>query len=134
LDDEYAESVAVFNIVGFAFNAPDWISIVPQIVSETELPAAVTLSGLQLNISGIIGPRSGWSTNTIDRSELCVCGKCRLFSRGDHGDPAVEASSGANKASAGELFLVVAALAGVGWTLSGSELWVAAQRAMPSWS
>ncbi len=33
-----------------------------------------------------------------------------------------------------ELFLVVAALAGIGWTLSASELWVAAQRAMPSWA
>ena len=33
-----------------------------------------------------------------------------------------------------ELFFVVAALAGVGWTLSASELWVAAQRAMPSWA
>ena len=32
------------------------------------------------------------------------------------------------------LFLVVAALAGAGWTLSASELWVAAQRAMPSWA
>jgi len=31
-----------------------------------------------------------------------------------------------------ELFFAVAALAGVGWTLSASELWVAAQRAMPS--
>ena len=30
-----------------------------------------------------------------------------------------------------EAFIVVAALAGVGWTLSASELWVAAQRAMP---
>jgi predicted MFS family arabinose efflux permease len=30
-----------------------------------------------------------------------------------------------------ELFFVVAALAGVGWTLAASELWVAAQRAMP---
>ena len=30
-----------------------------------------------------------------------------------------------------ELFLLVAALAGVGWTISASELWVAAQRAMP---
>ena len=29
---------------------------------------------------------------------------------------------------------VVAALAGVGWTLSASELWVAAQRAMPGWA
>jgi len=30
-------------------------------------------------------------------------------------------------------FFAVAAMAGVGWTLSASELWVAAQRAMPSW-
>ena len=33
-----------------------------------------------------------------------------------------------------ELFLVVAALAGAGWTLSAAELWVAAQRAIPSWA
>src|SRR6202035_3010370 len=52
--------VSVFLIgVGFAFNAPTWISIVPHIVSDAELPAAVTLSGLQLNISGIIGRALG---------------------------------------------------------------------------
>ena len=33
-----------------------------------------------------------------------------------------------------EAFFVVAALAGVGWTMSASELWVAAQRVMPSWA
>jgi hypothetical protein len=33
-----------------------------------------------------------------------------------------------------EACFVVAALAGVGWTMSASELWVAAQRAMPSWA
>jgi MFS family permease len=33
-----------------------------------------------------------------------------------------------------EMFFVVAALAGVGWTMSASELWVAAQRAMPGWA
>jgi MFS family permease len=33
-----------------------------------------------------------------------------------------------------EVFFVVAALAGVGWTMSASELWVAAQRTMPSWA
>jgi predicted MFS family arabinose efflux permease len=33
-----------------------------------------------------------------------------------------------------EAFFIVAALAGMGWTLSASELWVAAQRAMPSWA
>jgi len=32
------------------------------------------------------------------------------------------------------VFLVVALLAGMGWTLSASELWVASQRAMPDWS
>ena len=31
------------------------------------------------------------------------------------------------------VFFAVAAMAGVGWTLSASELWVAAQRAMLSW-
>ncbi|MBV9672599.1 MAG: MFS transporter, partial [Verrucomicrobia bacterium] len=30
-----------------------------------------------------------------------------------------------------EVFFLVAALAGVGWTISASELWVAAQRAIP---
>jgi MFS family permease len=32
-----------------------------------------------------------------------------------------------------EVFFAVAALAGVGWTIAASELWVAAQRMMPSW-
>lgn len=31
-----------------------------------------------------------------------------------------------------DLFSLVAALAGIGWTLSASELWVAAQRAIPT--
>jgi predicted MFS family arabinose efflux permease len=33
-----------------------------------------------------------------------------------------------------EVFFVVAAVAGVGWTMSASELWVTSQRAMPSWA
>jgi MFS family permease len=33
-----------------------------------------------------------------------------------------------------EIFFAVAALVGVGWTISASELWVAAQRAMPIWA
>jgi hypothetical protein len=32
------------------------------------------------------------------------------------------------------IFMVVAAFAGLGWTVSASELWIAAQRAMPSWA
>src|SRR5271167_552054 len=33
-----------------------------------------------------------------------------------------------------EAFYVVAALAGMGWTMSASELWVATQRAIPVWA
>lgn len=56
----YVILVSVFSIgVGFAFNAPAWTSIVPQVVSDAELPSAATLSGLQFNISGIIGPALG---------------------------------------------------------------------------
>jgi MFS family permease len=45
--------------LGFAFNAPAWTSILPQVVSDAELPSAATLSGLQFNVSGIIGPALG---------------------------------------------------------------------------
>src|SRR6516165_527616 len=33
-----------------------------------------------------------------------------------------------------KMFLLVAALAGVGWTLASTELWIAGQRAMPDWA
>jgi MFS family permease len=42
--------------IGFAINAPAWASLVPQVVTDEELPSASTLSGVQLNISGILGP------------------------------------------------------------------------------
>jgi len=42
--------------VGFAINAPAWASLVPQVVTGEELPSASALSGVQLNISGILGP------------------------------------------------------------------------------
>jgi MFS family permease len=45
--------------VGFAFNAPVWTAIIPQIVTREDLPSAITLGGLQINISGIIGPAIG---------------------------------------------------------------------------
>ena len=45
--------------VGFAFNSPAWTSIQTEIVSNDELLSATTLGGLQLNISGIIGPAIG---------------------------------------------------------------------------
>src|SRR5271166_1231674 len=52
--------IAVFLIgTGFASYSPAWTSLQPEIVSNDELPSASTLGGLQLNISGIIGPAIG---------------------------------------------------------------------------
>jgi MFS family permease len=49
--------VGVFVLgLGFAVNAPVWATLVPQLVSDEELPSALTLGGMQLNISGILGP------------------------------------------------------------------------------
>ena len=45
--------------IGLAFSAPVWGAIVPDVVSKEELPSAVTLGGVQLNLSGIVGPALG---------------------------------------------------------------------------
>ena len=42
--------------VGVAFYAPVWGAIVPDIASKDELASAITLGGVQLNLSGIVGP------------------------------------------------------------------------------
>src|SRR5258708_21397152 len=44
---------------GFAFNAPAFASLLTDIVSDEELPSASVLSGLQLDIAGMIGPALG---------------------------------------------------------------------------
>jgi MFS family permease len=60
LINPYVLLAAIFLIgVGFAFYSPAWTSVQPEIVSNEELPSAATLGGLQLNISGIIGPAIG---------------------------------------------------------------------------
>jgi MFS family permease len=52
--------VGVFLLgVGFACNGPTWGSVIPDVVTKEELPSAVTLGGVQMNISGIIGPAIG---------------------------------------------------------------------------
>ena len=227
--------------VGFAINAPAWTSIMPQIVSDAELPSAATLSGLQFNISGIIGPALGgllvplaganfvfaingacfllvvvatrqWKQPTLpaklpSESFFESFGTIIRYARNAPGFQVVLArnflfalfisvipalmpvvglkvlhlsssnlgllftSMGAGSVVGAvfiipwlrarfspdsvtlsanmllvldyvlmalvrqtQLFFGVAALAGVGWTMSASELWVAAQRAMPSWA
>jgi MFS family permease len=52
--------IAVFLLgVGFACNAPAWTSVIPDVVKKEELPSAITLGGVQMNISGVIGPALG---------------------------------------------------------------------------
>src|SRR6202049_3862539 len=227
--------------LGFAINPPAWTSIVPQVVSDAELPPAATLSGLQFNISGIIGPALGgllvplgganfvfalnaacfllvvvatrqWKQPTLpanlpSESFFESFGTIIRYARNAPGFQVVLArnflfalfisvipalmpvvglkvlhlsssnlgllftSMGAGSVVGAvfiipwlrarfspdsvtllanlllvlvyvlmalvrqtELFFVVAAFAGVGWTMSASELWVAAQRAMPCWA
>jgi len=227
--------------IGFAFHAPAWSAIVPDLVTDEELPSAATLGGLQLNVSGIIGPALGgvllyflganwvfavnalcfvvvifallqWKGSAAE-SGLPLENYLESFStavRYVRYSPAIQVVLARNvlfaffisvipalipviglkelrlqpcslgllfaSMAAGsvfsaifvlprareklssntlivlgnllvvlvyvlmalvrqrELFLVVAALAGAGWTLSASELWVAAQRTMPGWA
>jgi len=224
---------------GFAFNAPAFAAVLPEVVSDAELPSASALSGLQLNISGIAGPALGgllllfigantvFALNALCFLAVLICivpwrpkvSKLPLESffesitsairyvRYSHGIriilirnaifslfiaiipallPVVGlkelhlspsnlgllfTSMGIGSVFAAILilpwarthfspntltrlaalllslvsvlmaliretpaFLLVAALAGVGWTVSASELWVAAQRAMPGWA
>jgi MFS family permease len=227
--------------VGFALNAPTWTALVPEVVSDEELPSAATLSGLQLNISGIIGPAVGglllplvganWLFTINAVCFLLVIAAILQWKRREKADklplesffesfftairyvryaPGIQvvlarnvlfaffislipalipvvglkelkltaAGCGLLFSSMGggsvlgavfvvpwmrkhfspnaltvmanvviavvyvlmalirdqNVFMVVAALAGIGWTLSASELWVAGQRAMPPWA
>ena len=47
--------------VGFAFGAPVWTALIPDVVPAEELPSTVTLGSLQMNLSSVIGPAlGGW--------------------------------------------------------------------------
>jgi hypothetical protein len=237
-DDRPVDATSL-QIPGFAFHAPVWSAIVPDLVTDEELPSAATLGGLQLNVSGIIGPALGgvllyflganwvfavnalcfvvvilallqWKGSEAESGSalenflesfstairyvrhapaiqvviarnilfaffvsvipalmpvvglrelhLRPCGLGLLFTSMGAGSVfsavfvlprARERLSSNTLIVLGNLlivlvyvlmalvrqralFLVVAALAGAGWTLSASELWVAAQRAMPA--
>ena len=59
--------------IGFAFNAPIWVAIVPEVVGKEELPSAITLGGVQMNVSVIVGPALGGFL-------LPIAGPAMLFS------------------------------------------------------
>jgi len=45
--------------IGFAFNAPVWASVIPEIARREELASAITLGGVQMNLASIVGPALG---------------------------------------------------------------------------
>jgi MFS family permease len=56
----YIILITVFLLgMGFAFNAPVWAAIIPQVVRKEELASAITLGGVQMNMGGIVGPAIG---------------------------------------------------------------------------
>lgn len=44
---------------GFAFSAPVWTALIPDVVPVEELPSTVTLGSLQMSLAGIAGPVAG---------------------------------------------------------------------------
>lgn len=58
--------------IGLAFGAPVWGAIVPDVVSKEELPSAITLGGVQINLSGIVGPVLGGFLLSLFRAPLLI--------------------------------------------------------------
>jgi hypothetical protein len=65
----------------------------PQIVSDEELPSAATLSRLQFNISGIIGPALGGLLVPLAGANFVFALKCRLLPLGCGGNSAMETTN-----------------------------------------
>jgi MFS family permease len=70
----YVILITVFLLgIGFAFNAPVWAAVIPEIVRKEELASALTLGGVQMNMGGIVGPAIGGFL-------LPIAGPAMLFS------------------------------------------------------
>src|SRR4029077_13517972 len=137
--------VGVF-VIGlvFAINAPAWASLVPQLVTDEELPSALTLGGLQLNISGILGPALAgiglvFASMGVDSvvGAIFVIPWLRSRFATEHLmliAPITLAGVYVLMAMVHHCLycLIPMALAGASWTLAASELWVIAQRAIPN--
>ena len=89
--------------IGFAFNAPAWTAIIPQVVTKEDLPSAITLGGLQINISGIIGPAIGGLASFLAGRESCLRDQLCMLSSGDPGRVALEISPRSFSSSARRL-------------------------------
>jgi MFS family permease len=57
--DSLTESTAFSLGIGFPFQAPVASASIPEIVGKEQLPSAIALGGIQMNLAGIIGPAIG---------------------------------------------------------------------------
>ena len=58
--------------IGLALGAPAWGAVVPDVVGRDELPSAVTLGGVQINLSGIVGPSLGGFLLPLLQAKLLI--------------------------------------------------------------
>ena len=89
---------------GFAFGSPPHSSIIAEMVQKEESTSAYTLAGLQMDVSGIIGPLLFGVVPSLGRSQLHLWRQrarlCFYVPRG----AAVEAANHPIKPSTGKLF------------------------------
>ena len=91
---------------GFAFNAPVWASVVPEIVRREEIPSAVTLGGVQMNLAGIVGPALGSLLLPVVGPAVVFSFNIGVSRRGVGSFPSLLSSTTAGS-SFGKLFRVV---------------------------
>jgi len=92
---------------GFAFGSPAHSSVIAEMVSAEELGSAYTLAGMQMDLSGIIGPLFSALLLPLAGASFIFGANGLGFPSHVSGDSAVETGQGAVKPSAGELLRVV---------------------------
>jgi hypothetical protein len=90
--------------VGFAFNAPAWTSIVPQVVSDTELPFRGDLEWFAIQHLGDYWTSARWFIGPAGGSQFRLCTECRLLLPRCSGSPSMETIICASKTSVGKIF------------------------------
>ena len=90
---------------GFAVGSPAHSSVIAEMVSAEELGSAYTLAGLQMDVSGIIGPCRALAS--VGRGKLHLWRQRARFPSHVPRSSAVEAGTDTIQSSAGELLRVV---------------------------
>ena len=67
--------------LGVALSAPAWQAIIPELVTRSDLPAAIALNGISVNIARAVGPGHRRLDHRLCRARRCFPVQRRLFSR-----------------------------------------------------